>query len=255
MSTHTPPASTLEVSPNPASSHASAARSRSRIFYFLLTLLLIGIVVKGFWPSYFGPMLSGSSASRAWVMHLHGVIYTGWMLLLLLQVVLAATRRLAAHRKVGVFGIGYGIALWVIGLVVTIAAPVMHVHAGEWTIDRAAGFTLLPLVDMILFGGFFAGAVVYRNRPEIHKRLIVAATVSVAFAAVARMRIEPPALFYLTWVSPMLVGMAFDLWSRKRVHPVYWISMAAMSLAFVRVFFLESEAWLKIGRALLAPFV
>jgi hypothetical protein len=185
----------------------------------------------------------------------HGAVYTGWMLLLLLQVVLAATRRIVAHRKVGVVGIGYGVVLWVIGLVVTIAAPVMHVHAGEWTIDRAAGFTLFPLVDMVLFGGFFAGAIGYRNRPEIHKRLIVAATVALAFAAVARMRIASPPLFYLTWVSPMLAGIAFDLWTRKRVHPAYWISIAVMTVSFVRVPLRESEAWLKVGRALLAPFL
>ncbi|MSU25251.1 MAG: hypothetical protein EXS32_15715 [Opitutus sp.] len=217
--------------------------------------MLFGIVLKGFWPSYFGPMLGGPSAPRAWVMHLHGAIFTGWMLLLLLQVGLAATGRLAAHRRVGTFGIGYGVVLWVVGLVVSWAAPLMHIRAGDWTMDRAAGFMILPLVDMVLWARFFGGAIAYRQRPEIHKRLMPAATVSLAFAAVARMQIKPPPLFYLTWVSPMLIGMAFDLWARKRVHPAYWISMAAMTLAFVRIFFMESEGWLKIGRALLKPLL
>ena len=40
---------------------------------------------------------------------------------------------------------------------------------------------------MILFAGFFGAAVAYRNKPEIHKRLIIAATVALAFAAVGRM--------------------------------------------------------------------
>ena len=232
----------------------AAASPWSRRFYLVLTLVLIGMVVKGFWPSYYGPMVSGGGASRAWVMHLHGAIYSGWMLLLLLQVVLAATGRIAAHRRVGTWGIGYGAAVLVIGLVVSWAAPIMHIRAGDWNVDRAAGFMILPLVDMILFGGFFGAAVVYRNKPEIHKRLMLAATVSIVFAAVARMQLPPP-LFYFVWIAPMVAGVAFDWVTRRRVHPVYLISFAAMSLAFARIFLMQSEGWLRIGRALLSPFL
>lgn len=253
MTPPTPTALTLEAPSKPATAGTSPGTWKRR-FHLLLTLVLIGMVVKGFWPSYYGPMLGGGSTSRAWVMHLHGAIYSGWMLLLLLQVVLAATGRIAAHRRVGTFGIGYGAAVLVVGLIVTFAAPVMHIRAGEWTVDRAAGFMILPLVDMILFAGFFGGAVVYRKRPEIHKRLIIAATVALVFAAVARMNLAPP-IFFLVWMAPMLAGVVFDGVTRRRVHPVYLISIAAMTLAFVRIFFMESEGWLRIGRALLSPFL
>ena len=254
---HMPPASSSAVALEPASISTSPTTHRgswSHRFYLLLTLALIGTVLVGFWPSYYGSLLGGGGTSRAWIMHLHGAIYSGWMLLLLLQVGLAATGRIAAHRRVGTFGIWYGAAVLVIGLIVSFAAPVMHIRAGEWTVDRAAGFMILPLVDMILFGGFFGGAIVYRNRPEVHKRLIFAATVAVVFAAVARMNL-PPLWFYLVWMAPMLAGVAFDWTTRRRVHPVYLISIAAMTIAFTRVFLMTSEPWLVIGRALLAPFV
>ena len=114
---------------------------------------------------------------------------------------------------------------------------------------------ILPLVDMLLFAGFFGGAVVYRRNLEAHKRLMLAATVALAFAAVARMEIEPLGLFYLVWISPLLVGVGFDLFRRRRVHPVYLISLTAMTVAFPRILLLESEAWLRIGRALLTPFL
>lgn len=254
MTPHTPTAVSFE-----ASSQSPTAGTRpgtwSRRFYLLLTLVLIGMVVKGFWPSYYGSLFGGGAgASRAWVMHLHGAIYSGWMLLLLLQVVLAATGRVAAHRRVGTFGIGYGAAVLVIGLIVTWAAPIMHIRSGNWTVDRAAGFMILPLFDMVLFAGFFGGAVFYRRKPEIHKRLILAATVAVVFAAVARMNLPPP-LFYFVWMAPMLAGVVFDWVTRRRVHPVYLISIAAMTVAFARVFLMENEAWLRIGRGLLSPFL
>lgn len=253
MPSQSPTALILEAAPKPATTRTLPG-PWSRRFYLLLTFVLIGMVVIGFWPSYYGPMLGGGGTSRAWVMHLHGAIYSGWLLLLLLQVFLAATGRVAAHRRIGTVGIGYGAAVLVIGLIVSFAAPVMHIRAGEWTVDRGAGFMILPLVDMILFAGFFGAAVLYRKKPEIHKRLILAATVAVVFAAVARMNLAPP-MFFLVWIAPMVAGVAFDWVTRRRVHPAYLISIAAMAIAFVRIFFMESEGWLRIGRALLSPFL
>src|SRR3954469_1562007 len=251
MNPYRPSIATSEALAKPAKVEVRNVRSWNRRFYVLITLFLIGIVAKGFWPSYFGPMFGGPRVPRAWVMHLHGAVFTGWMLLLLLQVGLAATGRIAAHRRVGNWGIGYGVLVLVTGLIATFAAPIMHIRAGEWTVERAAGFLIKPIFDMVLFAGFFGGAIFYRSRPEIHKRLILAATVSLAFAAVARMKIASPVLFYLAWVSPMLVGIAYDLWARRRAHPAYLISVGVMTVAFLRIFLVESEAWLKIGRALL----
>lgn len=230
-----------------------ASLRRSHQFYVGLTLFLIATVVTGFWPSYFGTLLSGG-VKRPLVMHLHGAIFTGWMALLFVQVGLAATGRVRAHRRVGSFGIGYGAVVFIMGVIATFAAPVIHVHAGEWTADRAAGFLILPAVDMILFGGFFAAAVKYRSKPEIHKRLIVAATVALAFAAVARMNFAPP-IFFVIWMVPMAALAAFDFRSTGKVHRVTAICSAVMAIAFLRVLVMESEAWLVVGRAMLRPFL
>jgi hypothetical protein len=230
-----------------------AARRRGHQFYLAITVALIAIVVIGFWPSYFGTLLSGG-VSRPFVMLVHGAVYTGWMALLALQVWLAATGRVRRHRQIGRVGIAYGGLVLVLGIVVSFAAPVMHVHAGEWTVDQAAGFLLLPLVDMILFAGFFGAAVAYRHKPEIHKRLILAATVALAFAAVARM-ILPPLQFAVVWLAPMGAAMAFDMISAGRIHAVTAVNTAVLAVAFIRIFFVESAAWLAVARPLLQPFL
>jgi hypothetical protein len=141
------------------------------------------------------------------------------------------------------------------GLVVSVVAPVWHVHAGEWTVDRAAGFLLAPLGDMALFGGFFGAAIAYRHRPEIHKRLILAATVALAFAAVGRMAFASPVVFLLVWLSPLVAAMTCDLCTRRRVHPVDILSVAVLAAAFMRLFLMQLPGWVQVGRALLRPFL
>lgn len=238
-------------SPRKAVVHPGSATRR---FYLAITVLLIAMVVAGFWPSYFGPLLSGG-VTRPWIIHVHGAVFSGWMALLLVQVTLVATGRVRMHRRVGSAGIAYGGVVLVVGLVVSFAAPVLHVRSGKWTLDVAAGFLLLPLVDMLLFAGFFGAAVAYRTRPEIHKRLILAATVALAFAAVGRMSFLPLPAFFAVWLSPLFAAMAFDVFSRRRIHPASSVSVTILAVAFSRVFFMESEGWLKIGRALLVPLI
>lgn len=242
----------VAVAAGPAA-RVSVARSRPRV-YVGLSLFMVAIVIVGFWPTYFGPMLRGNIA-RPPIIQWHGIVFVGWMALLVAQVLLAARGRLQAHRRLGRFGIAYGVLVLVMGLAAGIAAPVRHVAAGDWTEDRGAGFLLITLGDMTLFGALFAAAVVYRRRPEIHKRLMMAATVALLFAAVGRMDfITSQAVYLFVWLSPMFIGMVYDWRMRGRVHPAYLTGTAVLFAGASRVLFERSEGWLRAGRAILAAF-
>jgi hypothetical protein len=232
----------------------AVARPRSR-FYLGLTALMVGIVLVGFWPSYFGPMLQGNIA-RPLVIQLHGLVFVGWMALLVAQVVLVARGQVHLHRQLGRLGVAYGCAVIVMGLVVGVAAPVMKVRAGEWDHDRGAAFLLVTLGDMVLFGSLFGAAVAQRHRPAVHKRLMVAATVALLFAAVGRMPYITSALVLtLIWFSPLLAGMAYDVMTSRRVHPTWIISAVFLFVGGLRLLVSTSETWLRIGRPLLDAFL
>ena len=232
---------------------AALARTRKQThaLYLLMTGALVATVVRGFWPTYFGPLWQGTFKA-SWFMHLHAAVFTGWMALLVVQVALAAAGRVGLHRRLGVAGIGVGLLLLIMGLFVSFAAPAAHVRAGRWSVDQAAGFMLLPLVDMVLFAGFFAAAIRYRRRPEIHKRLIISATVAVSFAAAARIYDTDVVRLVTLWLAPVVLAAAWDVFTQRRVHAVWLISLAVFVVAVLRVFVMESAAWLRIGRALLA---
>jgi hypothetical protein len=232
----------------------TGSERKRRRFYVGVALFMTAIVVSGFWRTYFGPLLRGTM-ERPWIFHLHTLVFMGWMILLLAQVTLVSLGRTRIHRKLGKIGIAYGFVVLAVGLVMTFTAPLLHLAAGDQKMDEAAGLLLLPLGDMVLFAGFFTAAIVYRPKPEIHKRLILLATVALLFPAVARLAFERPWIFLVIWLSPILVAMGHDVLIRRRVHPTYLIGTGILIVAFTRVFFMHSDPWLKIGRAALTALM
>ncbi len=229
----------------------SAVRARRR-FYVVMAVVLVAMIVVGFWPSYYGPLMRGATQAP-WILHVHGAIYMGWMLLLVAQTVLAAQGRIRQHRTVGNFGIALGSVVFAMGLVVSFVAPVMTFNAGTRTLDEAAGFLLIPLGDMALFGPLFFSAVAYRNKAELHKRLMILATIAIAFAAIFRMQAigVPLAAGLTVWFALPVIGMAYDLKTKGRIHPVYFIGTAGMIVAALRIPFSASETWLSIARPII----
>src|SRR4029453_4701418 len=111
--------------------------------------------------------------------------------------------------------------------------------------------------DMVLFGSLFIAAVIYRRKPEIHKRLMLGATVALLFAAVGRLNLSDrsPLLAAGGGLSPLLIGMLSDWRPRGRPHIVYVISAVWLFVGGTRVLVTDSAAWQPIGRAILAAFV
>ena len=107
----------------------------------------------------------------------------------------------------------------------------LRVRAGD--VADAQAQLLGPLLDMLVFAPFFAAAIYYRRKPELHKRLMIVATTSLLIAAVGRMQFlgEPRVvLVHLIWTAPILLAMAHDFWRQRRVHPVYvWVSSCSCS--------------------------
>jgi len=246
---------------NMAELATQAVSSRSgtgvrRRFYVGMAVVLLLMIVVGFWPSYFGPLLRGATQAP-WVLHVHGAIFMGWMFLLVAQTVVAAQGKISLHRKLGNFGIGLGSLVFAMGLLISFVAPVMTYNAGTRTLDEAAAFLLIPLGDMALFGPLFFAAVAYRRKSELHKRLMILATIAIAFAAIFRMQaIGVPLGVGLTmWFALPAICIAYDLKNRGRIHPVYWIGIAGMIVAVLRLPFSSTEAWLSVSRPIIEALI
>src|SRR5262245_42012287 len=205
------------------------ARAARGPFYVAVSLLIVATVLAGFTPSFV--RIATDGRPTPWIMHLHAAVYLGWLALLVCQTVLAARGKIAAHRLVGKFGIGYAVLVWVLGLIVSFVAPAAHVRAGEWDLERAVTFMPIPLGDMVLFAGFFGTAIALRHRPEIHKRLVLLACIAVMFAGAFRLSyVLSLPLQIVVWYLPLVAGIVYDRYKLGRVHPVYWIGAVIMAI-------------------------
>lgn len=225
-----------------------------RGLYVALVVVMTGIVLLGFWPFYSALFTGGADAHP--IIYFHAAVFSGWMALLLTQVILVFRRRTRLHQRMGKAGIYYGVLVLLVGLAATIAAPVQHVEAGRWTLDRAAGFLILPIGDMLLFGGFFAAGIAFRRKKDLHKRLMVLATIALLFAPAARLGGETGPLAILTiWLTPLALAIGHDAVTRRRFERVYAVGLVVLLVAFARLALRESESWLVIGRWILKHWV
>lgn len=223
--------------------------------FLIVISYLSAIVFAGFWP-YFKVLFQFSIPDVHWIIHIHAAIYVGWMVLLFTQARYIYSGNIGAHIKLGNFGIKYGYLVLAIGIIVAFAGPVINVSSGRMTLDQGGSFLLLTIGDMVLFGTLFLCAAHFRYKPEIHKRLMILATVALSFAAAAR--ILPPEeylVFLPFWLSPVFLAMALDRISNHKNERVYLLGIAFLFFIYLRVFILGTELWLPTGRWIMNIFV
>lgn len=205
-----------------------------RVFYTSLSVLMAMTVVAGFGPTYYfagSSMRTLSGAQITPLVHLHGLLFSAWVLLFIVQTSLIATRRVAVHRRLGVVGVVLAAGMIVAGLRTAIAAG--RAGVAPPGIEPLA-FLVVPVFDILFFAGFVAAAVVQRRNKEAHKRLMILAYVSIIIAATARLPgvlpLGPPAFFGIAFLF-VVAGILYDKWSRGRIHPVYVWGGAALALS------------------------
>jgi hypothetical protein len=229
----------------------------SRPFYIYMSLACAVTAFAGFAPTYFLRGLSDLPplSVRA---HLHGAIFTAWMLLFVAQAALIRADRRDWHRSLGVAGAALAVLMVWVGAWVALGVAARF----EATGFRPHGLTpvafLAVQLGMVLQFAVLVGlAVAFRRRPEVHKRLMLLATISILPPAVARFHFENHGLggaYTNTLIAYALVfvAAAFDFARMRRVHAVYvWGGLAMLAWMVARSAIGKTEWWQPIGRWLI----
>ncbi len=119
------------------------------------------------------------------IIHIHGVVFSSWILLLLAQTSLVAVGLVDLHRPLGLLGFGLACLLVIVGLLAATDSLARHFAAGEPGVGARA-FYAIPITDMLIFATLIYFAFRQRFNPSAHKRLILIATITLLDAAFGR---------------------------------------------------------------------
>jgi hypothetical protein len=236
---------------------AETARVRFRIgdIYTWTALGCVLTAFLGFIPTFWSPLAAGKFAANPVVL-MHGFGFFTWTLFALAQTSLVPGRRVTLHREVGLAGISFATVLTMLGLLAALNSLQSGIAQGQAA--GAEAFLIVPLTVIVPFAVLFAYAIGNIRRPEVHKRLMLLATVSVLNAPVARplivwvYRLSPtqqlpvwidvPAC-YLSYLL-IVPALIHDWRTRGRIHPVYLIAVPILLIIPLAVMPIsDTAAW------------
>lgn len=224
-------------------------------FFTGMALLGLSVVLAGFSRTYFAPVAAGTFDAPL-VVHVHGAAAFAWVLLFGLQTTLIWTGRYDIHVRTGVLGVF--IAMVVAGTAVPVGLYVVER-------DLAAGLgplavsSLLGVVTAIsLFLVLVAAGVACRDRPAVHKRLMLLATIVVLWPAWFRLRhwfpdVPKPEIWFGVVAAYSLVPIAMirDRFVEGRVHPVWWwVGLPVVGEQTAEAFLFDSSPWRAVASGL-----
>jgi hypothetical protein len=191
-----------------------------RVFFSLAGLWFFTLTFVGFSPSFYFRALPEPLPTHQIV---HGVVYSTWVVLFLVQALLISAHRARWHVRLGVASAFLLILMIPVGFHVVLVKSA----AGFKRVDEA-GFNLTALTLGFTFA--FAG-LANRRRPIVHKRLMLFATLMLTVAAADRVALvlglgEVRLFRKLLALTPAVALVGYDALLRRRILLFSVLSLA-----------------------------
>lgn len=229
-----------------------------RPFYLTMAVICMAVAVLGFAPTYFMPLATGRFTAPPMI-HVHGFLFFAWTVLFCAQTWLVGSGRRLAHREWGLLGIA--IATGMVFSVFTTAIFRMNQLEPLGFGPQIRAFTWIQVSGIIFFAGCITLAVMTVKSPEVHKRLMLLASLSLLEAPIARWFmtfLAPPAPPGVPQVPPVIATMpaagvadllliavmVYDWRTRGKPHRVYVIGgLIILALQVTRPMIAASPQW------------
>lgn len=233
-----------------ASRPSTLARWIAQYFYLVMSLLVAVIVVYAFSHTA-GQRLIHAVPRRPVLLWVHGIVFSAWVAFYILQSALVRVRKVKLHRTLGWAGAALGVAVIVIGFRVPVVMAQFAIDYLQRDVRAAHAFLAIPFLDMVTFTICFGLAVLWRTKPELHRRLMLIATCALTAAAFGRMnmiRSVPPLGFYFGVDALILLGAVRDLIVNRRIHAIYLTAIPLLAPAQAAAVYIagnQSAFWLR----------
>jgi hypothetical protein len=240
-------------------------KRRSWLFVGLMIVLTI-LVIVGFSPRYYWPLLRGQPLLpllQHWGIAFHSILNLAWLAFFVFQAWLVWRGRTDLHIRFGPYFAAYGVLLVILDYWVGMVIEAQRVALGE-PVDRVLPMTFAIVRDLVMFAGFLVAGIIYRRKPAVHGALMFLATYSLVVVGLGRFlgMLAPYAhmsILVAIFFAPIIVAAVYDWRKRGRPHSLYVVGFVVYLLfrspAQAIWFPILREHWPPIGRALLQPFL
>jgi hypothetical protein len=231
-----------------------------RYFYSFAAIILLSLTFAGFHPFYLrGEGMAGRKISPQLfpLVLVHGAAMTAWMILFLVQSLLIATRNRKLHMKLGWSALTIAPVIAVAGFMVAVQSVRRVPMLPFWGMDYRQ-FLLIMLTEVALFSLFVVAALLTRKRREVHRAMMLLASLSILAGATVRMPILFPIFGEGGWVGifgPIFTLGAVFLLARcllqhgiDRWFAAGYVCMIALYIVASR--FAVSNAWSQLAKAI-----
>ncbi len=166
----------------------------------LLFIVILGIVVLGFFKTYFGLFPGFNNVTL--IQHIHGLLFTTWFVLLVVQPLLIRNGKYKAHRIIGRFT--YVLVPCIIISIHFIAREAylnaVAAHKPKQAILAGMYFPTYQIFDFFVL---YLLAIINKHRTPYHMRYMIATSLAIAGAGLRRVFIH---VMHLDGAEAVLLG-------------------------------------------------
>ena len=221
--------------------------------FFLIFLLICWLgVIMGFAPPAIQRFSGHAPYPAPLILEIHAVAFSSWLAILTAQILLVRARNTAVHMKLGMVAV-------VLVPIMAVSAYFSEIYTQRWHVAHPPNnfpFFIMPIFWVATFTLLATAAIAARENPSAHKRLILLATTIIVGAAYGRWWGDALEHWFGDGLGGMLINtyaptnliilgaLAYDLWTRGRLHRVYQIVVPAVLVAEIGTTLIyHSPAW------------
>ncbi len=225
--------------------------------YTIVGILGLAAVLIGFLKTFIIPVSNAAFHAPA-IVYIHGLFSFCWVVFFLGQAYLIKAENWTLHMTMGIVGL-----LIAVGVAGTI--PFAGVYEVEKGLANGLGETAVSTIvgtftAALLFLGLVLAGLYYRKKPEVHKRLILLATITLLWPAWFRFRhyfpsVPNPEIWFAIVLADSLIVFAW-IWEKVangKIHPtlLYVGSLVIAEHTFEALAF-DSTPWRAVANQLYA---
>ena len=260
METIVEPAAAAALQRPPRRRFLAYHRSDRNFFLTFLALCWFGVMM-GFKPAVMKRYTGHADYPAPLILQIHAVAFSAWLALLTAQIGLIRSSRPRVHMTLGLAG-------FALVPVMAVSAFFSEVYSQRFYFahpPNSQAFFILPIFYVIAFTSLATCALSLRSNPSAHKRLILLATTIIVGAAYTRWWGEVLSRMVGDGLGGMLINsytgtnlllifaVAYDWFTRGRLHRVYEIGVPAILVGEIATTFIyHSPHWLPIAHLAIA---